>query len=247
MKFAVVSIFPEMIESFLSWGVVGRARTNKILDIEVYQLRDYTHDAHRTTDDYVYGGGGGMVMKPAPVYECIDDYASRNEQFKVVFPSPQGKIFDSETAKELSRQENLVFLCGRYEGIDERIMDRVDYELSIGSFVVSGGEIPALLMIDAISRFVPGVVGNEQSVIQDSFYNGLLDHANWTRPEVYRGLAVPKVYVNGHHKEIEKARKRDSIIRTILKNPKLFLEKEIGLEEKTAIIEIIKELTQNAG
>jgi len=126
-------------------------------------------------------------------------------------------------------------------------MTRVDCELSIGSFVVSGGEVPAFLMIDAISRFVPGVVGNEQSVIQDSFYNGLLDHANWTRPEVYRELAVPKVYVNGHHQEIEKARRRDSILRTILKHPKLFLEKEIGPEEKTALIEIIKELTQNAG
>jgi len=247
MKFAVVSIFPEMIEAFLSRGIVSRARANKTLEIEVIQLRDYTHDAHRTTDDYVYGGGGGMVMKPAPVFECIDDYATRNGPFKVVFPSPQGQIFDSARAEELARQENLLFLCGRYEGIDERIMTLVDYELSIGSFVVSGGEIPALLMIDAISRFVPGVVGNERSVKQDSFYNGLLDHANWTRPAVYRGLEVPAVYVNGHHQEIEKARKRDSILRTILKHPKLFLEKEIGPEEKNAIIGIIRELSTDAG
>jgi tRNA (guanine37-N1)-methyltransferase len=234
-----------MIDQMLSWGIIGRARSKQLLQIEVYQLRDYTHDRHRTTDDYVYGGGGGMVMKPEPVFEFFDEFRKDHREFHVVFPSPQGTLFDSGKAVELAQKKELLFLCGRYEGIDERIMSIVDEELSIGSFVVSGGEIPSLLMIDAISRFIPGVVGNSRSVIEDSFYEGLLDHANWTRPEVYRDLAVPKVYVNGNHANIDKARKKDALLQTIMKKPELFIKKELDTMEKTALVELIRELSRN--
>jgi tRNA (guanine37-N1)-methyltransferase len=234
-----------MIDQMLSWGIIGRARSKQLLQIKVFQLRDYTHDKHRTTDDYVYGGGGGMVMKPEPVFEFLDEFRKDRTEFHVVFPSPQGTLFDSDKAEELAQKKELLFLCGRYEGIDERIMSIVDEELSIGSFVVSGGEIPSLLMIDAISRFIPGVVGNSRSVIEDSFYEGLLDHANWTRPEVYRDLAVPKVYVNGNHANIDKARKKDALLQTIMKKPELFIKKELDTMEKTALVELIRELSRN--
>lgn len=247
MKIAVLTIFPEMIDQMCSWGILGRAREKGLLEIQVFQLRQFTHDAHRTTDDYVYGGGGGMVMKAAPVFEFFDFYKTHNPEFKVIFPSPQGRLFDSDIARELSEEKSLVFICGRYEGIDERVMSVVDYELSVGSFVVSGGEIPCLLMIDGISRFIPEVVGNARSVIGDSFYEGLLDHANWTRPQAVRGMEVPITYCNGNHEAIELARRKDSIIRTIEKRPDLFLKKEFDLQDKKAIVEIVKELTQDAG
>jgi len=246
MKFTIVTIFPEMITQVLSCGILNKAIEKRILEIEVVNLRDYTHDLHKTTDDSPYGGGPGMVMKAEPFYDFFEEYSKNNSEYYVIFPSPQGKRFNSEIARNLSEKRNVVFICGRYEGIDERVMDFVDEELSLGDFVVSGGELPALVMLDSISRFYDGVVGNCASVENDSFYNGLLDHSNFTRPSVIEGKEVPEVLLSGNHKLIDLERKKDSLLRTILRRPDLFLKKEFDIPEKKAMIQLIKELYENA-
>lgn len=239
----VVTIFPGMFEAITKYGVLSRAIQNNIVSFTAHDLRDYTKDKHKVTDLYAYGGGPGMVMKPEPFFEFYDNYVqTKNKKPYVILTSPQGKRFDSTDAERLSKQENLVFFCGRYEGIDERVMKLVDEEFSIGDFVVTGGELPSMLMIDAICRFVPGVVGDIESVKNDSFYNSLLDHPHYTKPREFRGLKVPEVLLSGNHEKINEYRKRESIIRTILKRPDLFIKHDLDEFEKKVIVNIIREL-----
>ncbi len=245
MKISVATLLPDLIKEGLKWGILGRAIENGFMVIDVINIRDYTSDRHRTADDYIYGGGAGMVMKPEPLYDLRDDLIKKGKNPYVIYASPQGRVFNSEIARELSRKDELLFICGRYEGIDERCMAYVDDEISIGDYVTSGAEFPVLVMIDSISRFCQGVVGNYDSVVNDSHYCGLLDHENYTRPAEYRGMKVPEVYLNGNHKLIDEARLKNSLLRTALKRPDLFLKKEFNEMEKKALAKLILELYQD--
>jgi tRNA (guanine37-N1)-methyltransferase len=223
MKIDVITIFPAMVEAALAEGVVGRARTRGVLDIRVRDLRDHTDDRHRTVDDVPYGGGPGMVMKPEPLFRAVEAaVADQAAPTPVVLMSPQGQALTNDLAMRLSRLERIVVICGRYEGVDERVSDAlVTDEISIGDYVLSGGELPALVLIDAVARFVPGVVGDAESVVTESFADGLLDHPHYTRPAVFRGLAVPDVLVSGNHAEIERWRAEARVRRTRERRPDL--------------------------
>jgi tRNA (guanine37-N1)-methyltransferase len=207
----------------LAAGVVGRARERGVLDIRVRNLRDYTDDRHRTVDDVPYGGGPGMVMKPEPLFRAVEAIAAeRGAASAVVLMSPQGQVLTHERAERLSRMARLVVICGRYEGVDERVSELlVTDEISIGDYVVTGGELPALVLLDAVTRLVPGVVGDAESVAADSFVRGLLDHPHYTRPAEFRGSAVPDVLLSGHHREIERWRSRARVQRTLERRPEL--------------------------
>ena len=223
MRVDVITIFPAMVEAALAEGVVGRARTRGVLDIRVRDLRDHTDDRHRTVDDVPYGGGPGMVMKPEPLFRAVEAaLADQTTPTPVVLMSPQGQPLTNDLAMRLSRLERLVVICGRYEGVDERVSEAlVTDEISIGDYVLSGGELPALVLIDALARFVPGVVGDAASVVTESFTDGLLDHPHYTRPAVFRGLAVPDVLVSGNHAEIERWRAEARVRRTRERRPDL--------------------------
>lgn len=223
MKIDIVTIFPEMVEAALAPGVVGRARQAGVLDIAVHNLRDFTTDRHRVVDDVPFGGGPGMVLKPEPMFDAVETLtARRGIPDAVVLMSPAGKPFTQADARRLAGMRHLVLLCGRYEGIDERVREHVATdEISIGDYVLSGGELPALVVVDAVSRLVPGVVGDEQSVEADSFTGGLLDYPHYTRPADYRGHRVPDVLTSGHHGEIRTWRRREALRRTAERRPEL--------------------------
>ena len=227
MKFDVVTIFPRMIEAGLSEGVVGRGVEKGLVDVRVHDLRVFTSDRHRTVDDVPYGGGPGMVMKVEPFVRALEAIrAERGTPGAVVLLSPQGRRFDQVEAGRLLGLDHVVLLCGRYEGIDERVRELVaTEELSIGDFVVSGGETPALLVIDAVSRLVPGVVGDQESVEQDSFAQGILDHPHYTRPAEFAGRRVPDVLLSGHHAEVRKWRTAEALRRTQERRPDLIDER----------------------
>ena len=223
MRITIVTIFPDMVKVVKEYGVIARAIKEGKLVIDVVNLRDYTTDKHRTVDDYPFGGGPGMVMKPEPFFRLYDEYVEKFGKPYVVFTSPQGKVLNNEIAKALAKKEKLVILCGRYEGVDERVMNLVDEEISIGDYVLTGGEIPAMVIVDVVSRFVPGVV-DEESLKRESFYNDLLDYPDYTRPREYRGLKVPEILLSGDHEKIEIWRRKESILKTIIRRPDLFLK-----------------------
>ena len=243
MKFDVVTIFPAMVAAGLAEGVVSRGIARGLLDVAIHNLRDYASDRHRTVDDVPYGGGPGMVMKAEPLVKAVADIRVRRGAPDAVFVlSPQGRRFTQDVATELSGMSHILFLCGRYEGMDERVLALAGaQELSLGDFVVSGGELPALVVIDAISRLVPGVVGDEQSVEQDSFSRGLLDHPHYTRPAEFEGLPVPDVLLSGHHGEVARWRKRAALARTLERRPDLIDEASLNEEERTLLDEIREE------
>ncbi len=243
MRITVVTIFPDMVKVVREYGVIARAVKEGKLIIDVVNLRDYTTDKHRTVDDYPYGGGPGMVMKPEPFFRFYDDYVERYGKPYIVLTSPQGRVLNNEIARHLAKKEKLVILCGRYEGIDERVMTIVDEEISIGDYVLTGGEIPAMVIVDVVSRFIPGVV-DEESLKRESFYDGLLDYPNYTRPREYRGLKVPEILLSGNHEEIEMWRRKESILKTIIKRPDLFLKKNLDEKDKIAIIKLVRELVE---
>jgi tRNA (guanine37-N1)-methyltransferase len=233
MKFDVVTIFPRMIEAGLAEGVVGRGIEKGLVNVRVHDLRAFTSDRHRTVDDVPYGGGPGMVMKVEPFVRALDVIrAERGVPGAVVLLSPQGRRFDQAEARRLSAAGHVVLLCGRYEGIDERVREMVaTEELSIGDFVVSGGEGPALLVIDAVSRLVPGVVGDQESVEQDSFSQGILDHPHYTRPAEFEGRRVPDVLLSGHHAEVRRWRMKQALRRTLERRPDLIVEDALSREQ----------------
>ena len=239
MTFDIVTIFPAMIEHVLAQGIIGRAIERGTLDVKVHDLRDFTTDRHRVVDDVPYGGGPGMVLKPDPIFRALDAIAAeRGAPLAVIMTSPQGARFTQAKAGQLSGLEHVVLLCGRYEGFDERVRERVTEELSIGDYVLTGGELPALVVLDAVARFVPGVVGDEQSVVQDSFSRGLLDHPQYTRPPEIDALRVPDVLMSGNHAEIRRWRKREALSRTLDRRPDLLDAASLDDEE----VQMLREL-----
>jgi tRNA (guanine37-N1)-methyltransferase len=244
MRIDFVTIFPRMFDPFLAEGVIARGVKQKLLDIRVWDLREFTSDRHRSTDDEAYGGGPGMVMLAEPVIRCVDAISPHPSSLipHLIMTTPQGHRFDQGVARELSARPWLVFLCGRYEGFDERVrlVLRPD-EISIGDFVVSGGELPAMLMADAVGRLIEGVVGNSDSVTADSFYSGLLDYPHYTRPEELRGMRVPDVLLSGHHELIRRWRKEQSLRETLKKRPDLLKGAELDEEAKEILRRIENE------
>jgi tRNA (guanine37-N1)-methyltransferase len=239
MTFDIVTIFPAMLEGPLAAGIVGRAIAGGLLDVKVRDLRDFTTDKHRIVDDMPYGGGPGMVLKPDPIFRAIDAIgAERAHRPRVVLMSPQGTRFTQAEAQRLSGFDHVVLLCGRYEGFDERVLERVDEELSIGDYVLTGGELPALVVLDAVARFVPGVVGDDESVAADSFSRGLLDFPQFTRPPEIGDLKVPDVLLSGNHAAIRRWRKREALTRTLERRPDLLDGAVLDEEEQ----EILREL-----
>ena len=227
MKFNVLTLFPEMF-SALDESIIGRGKEKGLIDINLINIRDFSKNKHKKVDDTPYGGGAGMVMEPTVVY---DAYCSVKEpNAKVIYMSPQGKTLNQQMVQDLAKEENIILLCGHYEGIDQRVIDEiVDEEISIGDYVLTGGELPAMVLIDSVSRYVKGVL-KEDSVQEESFTNGLLEYPQYTRPEVFLGKRVPEVLLSGHHENIRKWRRNQSLINTYLKRPDLL--KEIKLSDK---------------
>ncbi|MEK7772940.1 MAG: tRNA (guanosine(37)-N1)-methyltransferase TrmD [Deltaproteobacteria bacterium] len=239
MKFDILTLFPDFFTSPLSHGVIGRAVSRGLLRVGIHNIRDFTSDRHRTTDDCPYGGGAGMVMKVEPVVRAIESVRGEGQATTVVLTTPQGVRFSHETAVELSGRERIAIVCGRYEGFDERIRDFVDMEVSAGDYILTGGEIPAMMIIDAVGRLVPDVLGEPCSPEHESFSDGLLEYPQYTRPEEFRGLKVPEVLLSGNHAWIEKWRRRESITRTLIRRPDL-LEKAGLSDEDRALMEKLK-------
>ncbi len=222
MKFHVMTLFPEMIEQGLHTSILGRALDAGIISLNTVNIRDYSEDKHRHVDDYPYGGGAGMVMAAEPIAKCYEDICGEGPKKRLVYLTPWGRVFNQDMAKELAREDELVFLCGHYEGVDERVLSRyVTDPVSIGDYVLSGGELPAMVMIDAIARMVPGVLTNEESGETESFENSLLEYPQYTRPEVWRDEAVPEVLLSGHHAKVAEWRMQRSIDRTMQYRPEL--------------------------
>jgi len=244
MWFGIVTLFPEMFETFSQQGVIGRAVKQGKLSINIWNPRDFTHDNYQTVDDRPYGGGPGMLMKIQPLRDAIQAAkAAAGDGAKVLYMSPQGRKFDQQGAGELVASDKLIFVAGRYEGIDERLIQaEVDAEWSIGDFVLSGGELPAMTMIDAISRLVPGVLGHELSAEQDSFSDGLLDCPHYTRPEVFEGQGVPPVLLSGNHEHIRQWRLKQSLGRTWQRRPDLLDKLELNDEQRSLLAEFKREL-----
>ena len=246
MKFDVVTLFPEMVESVASVGVLGRAVKSGQIQLNSWNPRDYTQDKHRTVDDRPYGGGPGMLMKVEPLKAAIEDAkksaAANNVQSKVIYMSPQGKPVTQQDVQALAEQPGLILIAGRYEGIDERIIESyVDEEWSIGDYVLSGGELPALVLIDAVARMLPGVLGDEQSAQQDSFMQGFLDCPHYTRPEEIDGRSVPDVLLSGNHQNIDEWRLKQSLGRTWLRRPDLLKALNLTDEQKQLLESFQKE------
>lgn len=237
MKFVVLTIFPEMFDPFWAHGIIRKAIEEKKILTSTINIRDYAQDRHQVTDDRPYGGGSGMVMKPEPLAGAIRAAAQTVPEAKTVLLTPQGQVFDQRMAQELASWDGLVLVCGRYEGVDERVCrDLVDYEISIGDYVLTGGELAAMIVIDAATRLIPGVLGGDQAAEKDSFSDGLLEHAHYTRPRIFEGREVPEVLLSGHHQEIEKWRLESSLMRTLLKRSDLLQKKDLDRQE----IEILK-------
>ena len=239
MTFDIVTIFPAMVDAPLRAGILARAIERGTLDVKVRDLRDFTTDRHRVVDDVPYGGGPGMVLKPDPIFRALDAIESeRGRPLDVILTSPQGRRFTQAEAQRLSARPHVVLLCGRYEGFDDRVRQRVTDELSIGDYVLSGGELAALVVVDAVARLVPGVVGDEQSVAEDSVSRGLLDFPQFTRPPEIDNLRVPDVLLSGNHAQIRRWRKREALARTLERRPDLLAAADLDEEEQ----ELLKEL-----
>ncbi len=224
MRIDVLTLFPEMFAGPLDVSIVARARKAGLLDLQIRNLRDWTHDRHKTVDDRPFGGGPGMVLKPEPIFEAVEALAS--ERTRVLMMAPDGRPFTQSIARELSRQEHLLFLCGSYEGFDERIRTLAHDELSIGDYVLTNGGLPTMVVIDAIARLVPGVLGDDESAQDESFSRGELEYPHYTRPAEFRGMKVPEVLMSGNHAEIEKWRREQARLRTRDRRPDLLVKEK---------------------
>lgn len=241
MRFDVITLFPELVRSLIGQGVTGRALDRGLARVETWNPRDYTHDVHRTVDDRPYGGGPGMVMKPEPLVAALEEARQASPGVPVVYLSPQGRRFDQETARQWSDSPGRILVCGRYEGIDERFIEsQVDEEWSIGDYVLSGGELPALVMMDAVIRLLPGVLGDADSAEQDSYTDGLLDCPHYTRPERFDDRQVPAVLTSGDHEAIRRWRLQQSLGRTWQRRPDLLAGRELTAEEQQLLDEYIR-------
>lgn len=233
IKFDVLTIFPDMFEAVLGESITGRARDNGLLEMNFINIRDFSANKHKKTDDYPYSGGGGMLMMPQPIYDAYKSIADKcDKKPHVVFMSPQGAVFDQKKAIELSKKEHIVFLCGHYEGVDQRVLDMiVDEEISIGDFVLTGGEIPAMAVIDSVSRMIPGVLAEESSYTDESHYSGLLEYPQYTHPQEFMGVKVPEVLISGHHKNILKWKREQALLATKKKRPDMLEKAELSKED----------------
>ncbi|MDP2644635.1 MAG: tRNA (guanosine(37)-N1)-methyltransferase TrmD [Desulfobacterales bacterium] len=233
MNFFALTLFPELFDAFWAHGIIRQALLKKKITQSTLNIRDFAKGRHRTADDKPYGGGCGMVMKPEPLAGAIRAAKKMAPDSPTILLTPQGRLFTQRLARELSVYDGLILVCGRYEGVDERIRtDLTDHEVSIGDYILTGGELPAMIVIEAVARTLPGVLGGSDSTAKDSFSDGLLEHAHYTRPEVFEGEAVPEVLLSGHHKEIEKWRQETSLIRTFLKRPDLLKDRPLSTLER---------------
>jgi len=232
MNFVVLTIFPEMFDSFWAHGIIRKAIDQKKVSATAINIRDFTADRHQMTDDRPFGGGNGMVMKPEPLVEAIGAAKKNAGAAKTVLLTPQGRTLNQKMARELASIEELILVCGRYEGVDERIChEYIDYEISIGDYVLTGGELAAMVIMEAVTRMIPGALGGQDSAEKDSFSDGLLEHAHYTRPRNFEGREVPEVLLSGHHREIESWRMESSVMRTLLKRPDLLRNKQLNDQE----------------
>lgn len=238
MIFDILTIFPAMFHGPLSESILGKAQTRGLVSVRVHNLRDYAPDRHQMTDDRPFGGGEGMVMKPEPIVHALEAIAPMGPRPHVVLLTPQGRLFDQETARRFSGRERLVLICGRYEGVDERVARYfVDEEISIGDFILTGGELAAMVVVDAVSRLIPGVLGNEASAEAESFREPVLEHPQYTRPQEFRGHRVPDVLLSGDHQRIARWRRRQALLRTRERRPDLFARLALTEEDRSLLSE----------
>ena len=247
MRVDILTLFPPMFEGPLTESILSRARQRGLLNLKVHDIRDYTRDKHRQADDSSYGGGPGMVMKPEPIYGAIENIIQEQEaisptESRIILMCPSGEKLSQKKAIELSASDHLIIICGHYEGIDERVRENlVTDEISIGDYVLTGGELPAMVLVDTVARLIPGVVGDDESIIHESFYEGLLDFPHYTRPEEFKGEKVPKVLISGNHEEVGKWRRKESLKRTLYRRPDLLAKAKMTDEDKRLLEEIICE------
>ncbi|MCI0468736.1 MAG: tRNA (guanosine(37)-N1)-methyltransferase TrmD [Nitrospirae bacterium] len=243
LGFDVITIFPGIFHSYLNEGIVKRAIANDLIDVRPCNLRDFTTDKHRSVDDYPFGGGAGMVIKVEPVYNAVNSLKADGIERIVVLLSPQGRLFNQEIAESLSKErKRVVLICGRYEGVDERIRDTVvDEEISIGDYVLTGGELAALVIIDSVTRLIPGALGDEMSAVDESFTWGLLDYPHYTRPAVFNGIKAPDVLLSGNHKEIWRWRRKEALKRTLLRRPDMLNKASLSKEDHEILNELSSE------
>lgn len=242
MKVDILSLFPPMFEGPFSESIIKRAVSKGLLEIKLHNIRDYAAGKHKVTDDYPYGGGSGMVMKVEPLAACLEAARSDNRQAKVILTTPRGHTFNQKIARDLSEENGLIIICGRYEGVDERVKELfVDYEISLGDFVLTGGELAAMVMVDAVSRFIPGVLGCEESAASDSFSDGLLEYPQYTRPPEFHGLSVPQVLLSGNHAEITNWRRRQALKKTFANRPDLLGSARLTEQENRYLRELAGE------
>ncbi|MDR7856356.1 tRNA (guanosine(37)-N1)-methyltransferase TrmD [Tissierella sp.] len=241
MKIDILTLFPEFISTILDWSIIGRACDEHIVEINSINIRDFSKNKHKKVDDYPFGGGAGMVMQPEPIFDAISSVKSPNS--RVIYLSPQGKSFDQCLANELSKETHLILLCGHYEGVDNRIIENyVDEEVSIGDYVLTGGEIPAMVLLDSIIRLLPGVLRTDESFIEDSHYNGLLEYPQYTRPREFNGHCVPEVLLSGNHGRIKSWRREESLKATLKKRPDLLKDRIFTKEEKVILDKVNSQL-----
>ena len=248
MQFYIMTLFPDMVMDGLNTSIIGRAMDKGLLDIEAVNIRDYAFNKHNSVDDYPYGGGAGMVMQPEPIYLAYEDITQNIEKKpRVVYVTPQGAVFNQSMAEEFAKEEDLIFLCGHYEGVDERILEEIvtDY-VSIGDYVLTGGELPAMVMIDAVSRLVPGVLNNEESAEFESFHDNLLEHPQYTRPVEFHGKRVPDVLLSGHHGNVDKWRREQSLKRTLERRPDLLEQADLSKDDEKYLKKLKKDLHDQA-
>jgi len=240
MKFDVLTLFPEMLAAYLEQGVLGRAVKRGLVDVNLINIRNFARGTHKTTDDRPYGGGEGMVMKPGPIYRALKSVDRVDGKSPVILLSPQGKLFDQSIAWEMSGWDQLILVCGRYEGVDERIkLTCIDMELSIGNYILSGGELGAMVIVDTVSRLIPGVLGSERSNLKDSFEDGLLKYPQYTRPRVFQDKEVPEILLSGNHEKIRVWRREESLKRTLKKRPDLLQQAELPPEDKAILAKLL--------
>ena len=242
MKFNVLTLFPDMLRSVLGESIIGRAEEKGIIELNILNIRDFSKDKHKKTDDAPFSGGGGMLMTPQPIYDAYMSIADgRKEKPHTIYMSPKGKVFNQEKAKELSKMDEIVLLCGHYEGVDQRVLDMiVDEEISIGDFVLTGGEIPAMALIDAVSRMLPGVLANEKSYGDESHFDGLLEYPQYTHPQEFMGRKIPEILISGHHKNIEKWKHEQSLIITKQNRPDLLKTADLSEADRRFLEEFDK-------
>ena len=223
MRIDILTLFPEMFDCVLSASMLGRAQANGLIDIRVHNIRDFTDNKHRKADDYPFGGGAGLVMMAQPIYDCMSAVLDGGSAHRILM-TPRGQTLNQKIAKELSQNDRIVLLCGHYEGVDERVMEIIDDEISIGDYVLTGGELPAMVLVDCVSRLIPGVLGSEESAADESFSEDLLEYPQYTRPASFRGMDVPEILLNGHHAKIQAWRQEQARLKTALNRPDLLTE-----------------------